>query len=301
MPSKALIANLRDVVSHAIPQSGSEKEKGPDVLALAADLLKDSFFAKSLRQIFDNPIIHEVRRYISLWLAEVAAVVGEVIDIPGLADLQKLLAGKLSELLQKISADASKDFSTLLRDIFNALVDVLTGKSDLSAVLNILFSDAFWLFFDTLEDVILFLIDLIPQLVTCGFKVLSSRIKIPGISVFWESFTQTPFSFVDVGSMIIAQILYLTTMMWKESLPFDVMTPWYDLLPKDSKDTKYKPMLRKFGRNPFPGPVVLAAADSSIESAPGISVSRFNILRSLRRSNLFGCRILPFGIWFLVF
>lgn len=62
-------------------------------------------------------------------------------------------------------------------------------------------------------------------------------IKIPGISVFWESFTQTPFSFLDVGSMIIAQILYLTTVIWKEwkeSPLFDVMTPRYDLLPKVS-------------------------------------------------------------------
>lgn len=127
--------------------------------------------------------------------------------------------------------------SQLLCDIVNAFIDLLTGKCDLSAVLNIFFPNAFWLFFDCAEDVILFLIDLILQLITCGCKILTSMIKIPGISVFWESFTQTPFSFLDVGSMIIAQILYLTTVIWKEwkeSPLFDVMTPRYDLLPKVS-------------------------------------------------------------------
>jgi hypothetical protein len=49
-----------------------------------------------------------------------------------------------------------------------ALVDLYTGKCDVGAVLDILFSDAFRLFFDSAEDVILLLIDLISQLVTCG-------------------------------------------------------------------------------------------------------------------------------------
>jgi hypothetical protein len=266
------------------------------VLDIATDLLKDSFFAKLLRQIFDNPIIHEVQRFISLRLAEVAAVIDEVIDFPGFDDLQNLLDDELSGLLQNLSADASEDFSTLLRDIFNAFIDLLNGECDFAAVLSALFSDAFWLIFDAAEDVIICLIDLIPQIVACCFKILSSRIKIPGISVFWESFTQTPFSFVDVGSMVIAQILYLTTMMWKESLPFDVMTPWYDLLPNGTKDTQNEAIPRKSGRN-----LVLAAADPDTESSPGVSVSRFTILRNLHRSNLFCCRILPFGIWFLVF
>jgi len=70
--------------------------------------------------------------------------------------------------------------------------------------------------------------------------------------------------------MVIAQILYLTTMMWKESLPFDVMTPWYDLLPNGTKDTQNEAILRKSGRN-----LVLAAADPDTESAPGISDPAF--------------------------
>ena len=85
------------------------------MLAFASELLKESFFAKLLRQIFDNPIIYEGQRYISLWLSEVAAVIGEIIDVPGLIDLQNLLAGELSELPRKISADAANDFSTSMR------------------------------------------------------------------------------------------------------------------------------------------------------------------------------------------
>ena len=69
------------------------------------------------------------------------------------------------------------------------------------------------------------------DIVDAILEVMTGEIHIPGVSGFWEAFNGSKFTALSVFSMSLAQILYLVTMMWKLKLPFELMPPWYELLP----------------------------------------------------------------------
>ena len=224
------IKALRSLVP---PFINSERvPQGPDFLAVAEHALQESFLGKLLKSVLNNPIINDIMRYISVGMLEVMSTLDDQISFPGLGDLEKVLTKNFTAILEKFLGDAKKDIHSFIQDVVNGIGEVLASKCNIGDLISMVLSDVFWSIFDTAQDFALSLVDLLSDLMGAILKMIMGRIKLPGTSLFWESFMKTPFSIVDVGSMALAHIIYLVTMMWKEKLPFDVMTPWYLLLPK---------------------------------------------------------------------
>ncbi|KDQ59182.1 hypothetical protein JAAARDRAFT_655196 [Jaapia argillacea MUCL 33604] len=227
---KTHIKELRPLISPFIKDERVPEAK--NFVADAKDDLEKSFLGRLLKSILDNPIVKAVLRYASMWMLQVISLLEDQISFPGLGDLENVLDEKFSAILEKLMIDAEDGLFTFVRDIFNGIGEVVAGTRNIGDLFTVIFSDAFWSIFDAAQDVALSLVDLLSDLLGGILKMVTGHIKFPGTSAFWESFTETPFSIVDVGSLILAQIMYLVTMMWQEKLPFDVMTPWYLLLPE---------------------------------------------------------------------
>ncbi|KDQ12832.1 hypothetical protein BOTBODRAFT_403108 [Botryobasidium botryosum FD-172 SS1] len=240
---KTKVKSLRSDISSFVKEP--DDAPGNDVVSTAVSIVKKSFIGKLLDQIFDNPIIHEITRFISLALLKVISLLDDFITFPGFAKLEAVVTSSFRTLLEKLGKDQADTFTKILQSVFNQASKVAAGQADVVTMLTAIFTDVFWGLYEAAEDVILALLDLLPDLIACGIDILTGVIKWPGVSTFWESFTELPFSFVDVGSLLVAQITYLITMIWKGKLPFDVMQPWYEWLPKDGSAIKLFKVTKK--------------------------------------------------------
>ncbi|KAJ7101244.1 hypothetical protein B0H15DRAFT_796081 [Mycena belliarum] len=207
-----------------------------DIMGTTKQELEKTFMWKLLEKILNNPIIREVQKYVSMWILRALSLFDDVIHFPGFGKLEETISNQFTGLIRKLEEHGSTNIASMIRDVFNTFLEVLKGTAAVSDLLTRVLSDAFWALFDAGQDIFELVFDLLADVISQGMDILSSPIKIPGISSFWTAFTKTPFSFVDVGSLALAQVLYLITMMWKGKLPFDLMLPWESSLSSDGLD-----------------------------------------------------------------
>ena len=127
--------------------------------------------------------------------------------------------------------DEVKNIGTFGNDVISKIKELFSGKRNIGEFFSVLLSDAFWTVFDAMETAVDAFLDILAELVTTCLDMCTGVIVIPGVSAFWKAFNDTEFSVLNVLSMSMAQLLYLFTMLWKGVLPFDLMRPWYELLP----------------------------------------------------------------------
>ncbi|KAJ7042245.1 hypothetical protein C8F04DRAFT_1390695 [Mycena alexandri] len=231
---KAQLPKLRKRLEANLPPP--DKTGIADLMAFSKREVEKNFMWTLLQQILNNPIIHDVQRFVSMWMLRTIALFDDVIEFPSLVKLEEMVSNRVTRLIEKLAKDGAIDVASMIRDVFNTFVQVLKGTAGIADLLKHVLSDAFWTLFDAAQDIFEVVLDLVSDVISEGMVFLGSPFKIPGISTLWTSFTQTPFSFLDVGSLFLAQIMYLVTMMWKKKLPFEVMSPWETYFPADGSD-----------------------------------------------------------------
>lgn len=227
---KALIHQFRAILEAHIKKPTTKTDS---FLENAQSFLKKSPIGELLLAMFDNPILHDVMQFAYKRLMEVVSLFDDVVKFPGFAELEAKLSDHLAGFLKKFANDASSNLEAFLRDVFDKILGLISGSNSFSDLFEVIICDAFWAIWDGIEDVVTLFLDIIGDVVSCCMTILTSRITLPRISAFWESFTETSFTAVDVGAMILAQITYLITMTWKGKLPFECMTPWDQNLPSN--------------------------------------------------------------------
>lgn len=196
--------------------------------------LENSGPGKLLKPFLDNPIVHEILHFASKWILNASCLVDDVLSLPGADSITKLTAD-LAQKIDQLILDEGNTFVRFFNDLIAKFKDVLAGRRNLGEFFTVLLSDAFWTVFDAIDAVAEAFLDIFAELISTILDVFSGVIKIPGVSAFWEALNGTKFSILNVLSMQLAHIMYLITMLWKEKLPFDLMSPWADLLPDPDK------------------------------------------------------------------
>lgn len=192
--------------------------------------LENSAPGKLLKDFLDNPIIQGIISFTTKWIKKICGLLDDVLSLPGAAAIAKLLE-RLTEIASKLIKDEASNAFRFANDIIAKIKEFFTGKRNFGELFTVVLSDLFWTVFDAMEDLADAFLDVLAELVYAFLDVVSGLITIPAVSAFWEALNDTKFTVLNVLSMSVAQILYLFTMIWKGKLPFDLMPPWYTLLP----------------------------------------------------------------------
>jgi hypothetical protein len=93
-----------------------------DTIGIAVKCVKESFIGQILKQqqIFDNPIIYDILRFVSL--------LDKAIVLPSFDKLQKLLTDPFTKLVNRLAEDESDALLNLFPGMFNQASKIIAGQ-----------------------------------------------------------------------------------------------------------------------------------------------------------------------------
>ena len=224
---EALREKLKPIIKDHRPAHDASK-KGQDNPGLTA-----------LRWMLDNPVLAAIRKYSPIfWILDAEDEgamegLGDSLKIPDCT----ILFRTMEEVTKTIVDENVVAIWDLLAEVWDGLQATLADPSQASKKAQSLLFDTFWTIFDAVKSVIVGAYKLVAAVVEQFFEVLKGEWKVPLLSETFKAWADQPFSFLNLATYWLAQIMHIFFEAIFKKKPFEVLGDPSDLFTGWTKDT----------------------------------------------------------------